>query len=228
MPSKLTPATRTPNSATPPASPHCTTEQPAAREESIWCDRYIGTKAALIAAGIAADGQFPGDPGRGLSSCGYYEDGEPCRRGRPQKAWLRIQRRGKQKFEAQVLVDADERRRRAATQALADAREKALAHAREKGRADAASLAALAEDMVVQWVAKVDSPAMLHVGDPVVTDDGEEAVITMGYKCLRVEGDGPRAGYVVRLEGSGEEYFYAAHRLRDRADKRPRYLRLVG
>ena len=33
-----------------------------------WCDFCCGTKAALIAAGIAADGQFHGDPGRGSTS----------------------------------------------------------------------------------------------------------------------------------------------------------------
>jgi hypothetical protein len=38
-------------------------------------DEFFGTKAELIAAGIASDGQFPGDPDCGKTSQGFNADG---------------------------------------------------------------------------------------------------------------------------------------------------------
>ena len=83
-----------------------------------WGDVCRGTRAALIAAGIVSDGQFPGDPGRGSTSCSYFADGSMFRRGGPGgcKSVLKIERYGK-KFQVRVVADAAEQKRRRAPDA---------------------------------------------------------------------------------------------------------------
>lgn len=43
----------------------------------VWGDIYTGTKMDLIAAGLARDGQFPGDPGNDPRNCKFNPDGTP-------------------------------------------------------------------------------------------------------------------------------------------------------
>ena len=85
-----------------------------------WCDHYIGTKDALIAAGIFKDGQFPGDPGRGPTGCSYEPDGTPFRRGGGRRAPICIQRCGKRLFRVWISVDEEEEARRREAEAARD------------------------------------------------------------------------------------------------------------
>lgn len=107
-------------------------------ERDSWGDTYIASKAALIAAGRAQDGQFPGDPGRGSTSCSYTENGEPVRRGRAaREKVLSITRYGKL-FKVWVAVDKQEgERRRAAEAQAAEWREKAVEWRKKAAEADA-------------------------------------------------------------------------------------------
>lgn len=118
-------------------------------EQDSWGDTYTASKAALIAAGCAQDGQFPGDPGRGSTSCSYTENGEPVRRGRAvREKVLSITRYGKL-FKVWAAVDKQEReRRRAAEVQAAEWRKKAAeADAEIKSEADKlAELPATGED----------------------------------------------------------------------------------
>ena len=75
-----------------------------------WGDAYTGTKEALIAAGLAADGQFPGDPGRPTASCRYFRDGRPAQRG-SRDAPNAIRRYG-QKFVVEVGAEKEEEKLR--------------------------------------------------------------------------------------------------------------------
>lgn len=61
-------------------------------DECPWNRQYIGTREALIAAGLACDGSFPGEPGQ-RKTVGYAQHA-----GRK----LRIKRAGKAKFVAQI------------------------------------------------------------------------------------------------------------------------------
>lgn len=62
-------------------------------------DQYIGTAAALVAAGLAELHQFPGQPGRGKCMASYAADGAPVPKGcslrnSPRGTHLQIARRG--------------------------------------------------------------------------------------------------------------------------------------
>ena len=65
---------QTPTTAS-PVQPSATTREGVEVRRSAWCDIHTGSKEALIATGIAKDGQFPGDPGRGRTSASYSSDG---------------------------------------------------------------------------------------------------------------------------------------------------------
>jgi hypothetical protein len=94
---------------------------------SIWWDEYVGTKARLIEAGLARDGDFPGDPGRGKVSCAYKRDGTPVRRGnRARDTAIRISRAGKRFVLIAYVDEAEHERRRAAAKARDEARAEAL------------------------------------------------------------------------------------------------------
>lgn len=43
-------------------------------------DEYVGTAAALVAAGVCREDQLPGKPGRGKTMCTYFPDGSPKNR----------------------------------------------------------------------------------------------------------------------------------------------------
>lgn len=85
-----------------------------AHNQYVWGDRYVGTKIDLIAAGLAAEGQFPGDPGCAASSCSYDAKGAVKTVGSPTK--LSIKRYGK-KFELSIRVSREENDRRSEEQA---------------------------------------------------------------------------------------------------------------
>lgn len=108
-----------------------------------WGDLYTGTKEALIAAGHAADGQFPGDPGRASTSCSYYANGEPCRRGvANRESVLKLVRYG-EKFQAWVTVNEEEQKRRRANRDAADEWRKKAAEAEAEVKREADKLAEL-------------------------------------------------------------------------------------
>lgn len=80
-------------------------------ERQHWCDFYDGTKQALVDAGIVADGQFPGDPGRAKSSCSYERDWSQRQRGGPLTAPITVRAHGK-RFQVWLRVDENEEGRR--------------------------------------------------------------------------------------------------------------------
>jgi len=73
-------------------------------EDNMYSYYFTGTKQQIIDAGLVDAGKFPGDPGRGKTSCTYF-DGEPVRQRsvhpRNEK-YISIRRYGKQKFIVQV------------------------------------------------------------------------------------------------------------------------------
>jgi hypothetical protein len=72
--------------------PHPDEERAAALLESLsWACIYVGTREALIAAGLVVDGQFPGDHGRARKTQHYH--GPPD--------W-RIDRRGPNRFSVRL------------------------------------------------------------------------------------------------------------------------------
>ena len=111
-------------------------------ERFIWGEIYTGTKGALIAAGIAADGQFPGDPGRGVASCSYTGDGTSSRSSGAAKTVLTIQRYGK-KFKSWVRVNEEEQTRRCAVRDGATEWRKKAAEAETEVKREADKLAEL-------------------------------------------------------------------------------------
>src|SRR5690242_20225347 len=81
-------------------------------EHWTWADAYIGTKQALIEAGVLKEGQFPGDPGCGITSTAWNADGTRWTRcNKP--SFVNVHKRAKDTFLARVLLtsQAEESRR---------------------------------------------------------------------------------------------------------------------
>jgi hypothetical protein len=77
--------------------PHPDEELAAPLLESLsWASIYVGSREALIAAGLVIDGQFPGDPGRARKTQHY--------RGPPD--W-RIDRRGPDRYSVRLPRSVD-------------------------------------------------------------------------------------------------------------------------
>lgn len=111
-------------------------------ERLICFDLYKGTKEALVAADIVADGRFPGDPGRGKASCSYDGDGTPCRAGCRERAAITIRRYGKT-FRVWVSIDEEEEKRRREASALATEWRKKAVEADAEAKREADKLAEL-------------------------------------------------------------------------------------
>lgn len=201
-------------------------------------DWHTGTKTALIAAGIASDGQFPGDPGRGSTSCSYRKDGSPVHQGmHARESVLRIMRYGK-KFQARVLVDEAEQKRRRAL----DAENKPCKTAAE-GRCGV--WIDLGMDDVQERAAH--SPARFKLGEVALyfykndeDEYGEKVRIVGDYKMRRVaQEDGHyvddtgaqfeyKPGYSIMLMSDpGSSFFSPAHQL-TRDDCTPSHMCLVA
>lgn len=82
------------------------------KREEIHSDDYIGTKEQLIAAGLAKQGQFPGDPGRGKMMVSYDPSGRAVGQGRSRNGGIQIRRAGRSRFCVSVRVQDEERERR--------------------------------------------------------------------------------------------------------------------
>lgn len=74
-------------------------------ESSSSHDSFIGERAALVALGIAGDGDFPGDAGRGRCMVTFARDGRPKRRGESVRlAAVCLLKRGADRYEVQVFA----------------------------------------------------------------------------------------------------------------------------
>jgi hypothetical protein len=221
-----------------------------------WGDIFTGTKAQLMAVGIASQGLFPGDPGRGSTMCSYFADGSPSRRGgvAGRKAVLTIKRCGK-KFSVRVSrapSDAAHEDRKGAAVPEAEVLQEidALTAALERAREKLADMTVRRRgtwadpgmDEVIKRTAQ--SLARFKVGDAVlsfVSDEalGTEATVIAGYDThvcnddqgayLRSNGErfDYRAGYLIKVRGSDETNFCPAHMLTG-DDCKPSHLRLVA
>lgn len=91
--------------------------RPLEKTEMIWTDDYLGTKDQLIAAGLAKEGQFPGDPGGNKVMASFDEYGSPLRR-QPRGGYvagsIHIQRASRGRFCVSVTLPEDEGKRRSA------------------------------------------------------------------------------------------------------------------
>lgn len=97
-------------------------------ERTSRADFYTGTKTALIGAGHAREGQFPGDPGRPKTSCSYDRDGIAlCKCSR--SGWSNICRRGKM-FRVLIRVDQEQEERRRADEGAERERSEEAANAK--------------------------------------------------------------------------------------------------
>lgn len=80
-----------------------------------WSDEYVGTREALIAAGLAKPGEFPGDPGRNKTVTSYAPDGTSirhCRANQLGRGGRRIRPFGGMNYCVDVFVGRDEGMRR--------------------------------------------------------------------------------------------------------------------
>jgi hypothetical protein len=110
------------------------------RKRGPWSWEYRGTAEALASAGLAAIGQFPGQPGRPLHLVSYRVDEKGSLSAKRGGRRLRIKRISKDRFE--VSIDFDEQQR-TALEAAGAAHLKACEAAR-KEREDARAAAAQA------------------------------------------------------------------------------------
>lgn len=97
-------------------------------KRTYWQDVYIGAADALIAAGLVARHELPGEAGRGSTMCSFRRDGSPVGQGRTncaaESGYRKIVRAGR-RFRVFVTVEPEERDRRLAACARAqDAEEK--------------------------------------------------------------------------------------------------------
>ena len=90
--------------------------RPLETSHQIRADYFKGTKNQLIAAGVAKEGQFPGDPGRGKTMATYDVLGNPVSRGgnRNAETGFQIRRAGRDCFSVEVTLPEDEYQRRLA------------------------------------------------------------------------------------------------------------------
>jgi hypothetical protein len=195
------------------------------RERDHLSDDYCGTGEAFAASGLLPFELLPGQPGRPKSNASY----RPLGSEKADLSWwvvpgfIQVARRADGTYRARLAVSHEERARRTAKRERAKAEhDELLRRSRQKFSDEEALLLAS-----LRLVPIIDTPATLHIGDSVVTSDGDAAVIIRAYAHHKVSGAGEREGYVARLEHTGEEYFYPACDLWDRVDERPRYLRLV-
>ncbi len=208
-----------------------------------WGEAYRGTKALLIACGLAADGQFPGDPGRGKTSVTYDKRGiqTPHRIGIDREGSFQITRSGRAKFVVSVWVrdSESELRREAARKAnnnLASLIARTTASARhpspslaldpgpDNARERMTSDQARFKQGEVAWYLRSEG-------------DWAEVEIVDAYDIQRVSredgsllGDDGRRfeyqyGYAVRCLGK-TPFFVPAHKLRD-SNAAVRHVRLV-
>lgn len=92
------------------------------RRHRTWpADVYRGTKAELVAAGLLADGMFPGDPGMPLVSASYRPEGTKYEGWRTPGMCLVIRSNGGSFFRAMVMCSAEERLRREREEVEAEA-----------------------------------------------------------------------------------------------------------
>lgn len=197
-------------------------------------DDFFGTKEDLIRAGLARDGQFPGDPGRGTTMVTYDANGNAVGKGctlrqRAPEGMMEIRRAGGSRFCVLIRVSKDECARRL------DASEptRSRGAARDEQRFDESANPLH------------HSPARFNVGEKAIFwsewfDDHREGMtveIVGKYDLYRVRSEagpfsdeagtpyGHRWGYDGRDE-DGDVSFYPAHSLRA-TDGSVRHLRLV-
>lgn len=75
----------------------------------LWCpetgyDSFKGSRAALIALGVVAPDQFPGEPGRCKTMASYFPDGQAKSKGVDGYTALQIFKRGADRFEVHVTA----------------------------------------------------------------------------------------------------------------------------
>lgn len=207
------------------------------KRSQICSDTYIGTAAALIAAGIVEEHVLPGQPGRNKMSVTFQGE----ERGRCRPGWLQIKRVRSKKFEVIVGVSLEEReRRKAAEDARRKTEQQQLAAKTRQLRTPLGN-----SQMKKAKEAACASEARFKVGDvciywrPNYESHGVRLEIVGRYDFYQIadDDDGPYLddqgnrvryawGYLARELGV-KEFFYAAHRLRD-LDCSIRHLRLVG
>jgi hypothetical protein len=209
-------------------------------EKIWWGDRYTGTKEELVASGFALADQFPGEPGRGIASCTYF-DGKPSGQGssrgsRQGVGYLQIKRIRGRRYQVDRGITAEERAKRwseweaereAAAKTVAAAQHQAAVlkllaptgdSESEETRRDRRLVRPLKEAMAV-------SSALFQVGEKAQLDDGEEVEILEPYDCFFVDGQW-RLGYAAK-DSAGERFFYAAGQLHDRQSG-VRHLKLLA
>lgn len=197
-------------------------------------DEFFGTKEDLVRAGLARDGQFPGDPGRGKTMVTYDANGNAVGKGctlrqRVPEGMTEIRRAGRSRFCVLIRVSKDEHARR--LRVLEPTRSRSAA-GNEQRFDDPANLLQ-------------HSPARFNVGEKSIFwsvwfDDRREGMtveIVGGYDLYRVRNEagpysdeagtpyGHRWGYDGRDE-DGCVSFYPAHSLRA-TDGSVRHLRSV-
>ncbi len=99
----------------------------------VWADRYAGTGAALVAAGLVRADQLPGQPGMGKTKVSISPNGAVLRArdspGAKEPGAKLIERTGKGQYELLVRVSADEEERRREADQRAVAEWEARVHA---------------------------------------------------------------------------------------------------
>lgn len=80
--------------------------------ESTDFDEFTGSAADLVACGLAAPEQFPGQPGRGKLMASFKADGSPVVQGSPAGSALRIVRCGRERYRIMLRVAEAIRRER--------------------------------------------------------------------------------------------------------------------
>jgi hypothetical protein len=90
-------------------------------------DEYAGTKAALVAAGLLASDQFPGEPGLPAGTVRYRPHGASRENGwlHTQPGYMTVYRRLDGTFRIVLTVSADEKRRRERNRVATEGSERA-------------------------------------------------------------------------------------------------------